>query len=161
MSISVSGKKEIEQVGTIAANNDPEIGKQISDAMEQAGRDGVIAVEEGKGLNTTVELVEGMQFDKGYLSPYFITDTEKMQVVYDDPYILVHEKKVSAIKDLLPILEKVSQSGKPLLVIAEDMEGEALTTTHFKISPLKGASKNNGVFRLIPFSSELWGGLHP
>ncbi|MCP4252303.1 MAG: chaperonin GroEL, partial [Candidatus Scalindua sp.] len=95
MSIGVSGKKEIEQVGTIAANNDSEIGKQISNAMDRAGSDGVIAVEEGQGLETTVDLVEGMQFDKGYLSPYFITDTEKMQVVFEDPYILVHEKKIS------------------------------------------------------------------
>ncbi|OHB89441.1 MAG: chaperonin GroL [Planctomycetes bacterium RIFCSPHIGHO2_02_FULL_40_12] len=139
MSIRISGKKEIEQVGTVAANNDPEIGKQISDAMEQAGKDGVIAVEEGKGLKTTVELVKGMQFDKGYLSPYFITDTEKMQVVYDDPYILVHEKKISAIKDFLPILGKVSQSGKPLLVIAEDMEGEALTT--LVVNKMRGTLK--------------------
>jgi chaperonin GroEL len=139
MSISVSGKKEIEQVGTIAANNDPEIGKQISDAMEQAGRDGVIAVEEGKGLDTTVELVEGMQFEKGYLSPYFITDTEKLQVVYDDPYILVHEKKISSIKDLLPIVEKVSQSGNPLLIIADDMEGDALTT--LVVNKMRGTLK--------------------
>ena len=139
MSISVSGKKEIEQVGTIAANNDPEIGKQISDAMEQAGRDGVIAVEEGKGLDTTVELVEGMQFEKGYLSPYFITDTEKLEVVYDDPYILVHEKKISAIKDLLPIVEKVSQSGKPLLIIADDMDGDALTT--LVVNKMRGTLK--------------------
>ncbi len=139
MSIGVSGKKEIEQVGTIAANNDPEIGKQISDAMDRAGSDGVIAVEEGQGLETTVELVEGMQFDKGYLSPYFITDTEKMQVVFEDPYILVHEKKISAIKDLLPILEKVSQAGKPLLVIAEDLEGEALTT--LVVNKMRGTLK--------------------
>lgn len=126
-------------MGTIAANNDPEIGKQISDAMEQAGKDGVIVVEEGKGLDTTVELVKGMQFDKGYLSPYFITDTEKMQVVFEDPYILVHEKKISAIKELLPILEKVSKSGKPLLVIAEDMEGEALTT--LVVNKMRGTLK--------------------
>ncbi len=139
MSIGVSGKKEIEQVGTIAANNDPEIGKQIADAMDRAGSDGVIAVEEGQGLETTVELVEGMQFDKGYLSPYFITDTEKMQVVFEDPYILVHEKKISAIKDLLPILEKVSQAGKPLLVIAEDLEGEALTT--LVVNKMRGTLK--------------------
>ena len=139
MSIGVSGKKEIEQVGTIAANNDPEIGKLIADAMEQAGSDGVIAVEEGKGLETTVDLVEGMQFDKGYLSPYFVTDTEKMQVVFEDPYILVHEKKISAIKDLLPILEKVSQAGKPLLVIAEDLEGEALTT--LVVNKMRGTLK--------------------
>lgn len=128
MSIPVTGKKEIKQVGTIAANNDSEIGEQISKAMEQAGKDGVIAIEEGKGLNTSVELVEGMQFDKGYLSPYFVTDTEKMKTVYEDPYILIHEKKISTIKDLLPLLEKISQSGKPLLIIAEDIEGETLTT---------------------------------
>ncbi|GAX59432.1 molecular chaperone GroEL [Candidatus Scalindua japonica] len=135
----VSGKKEIEQVGTIAANNDPEIGKQIANAMEQAGSDGVIAVEEGKGLETTVDLVEGMQFDKGYLSPYFVTDTEKMQVVFEDPYILIHEKKISVIKDLLPILEKVSQSGKPFLIIAEDIEGEALTT--LVVNKMRGTLK--------------------
>lgn len=128
MSTGVSGKKEIEQVGTIAANNDPEIGKQIANAMDRAGSDGVIAVEEGQGLETTVELVEGMQFEKGYLSPYFITDSEKMQVVFENPYILIHEKKISILKDLLPLLEKISKAGKPLLVIAEDMEGEALTT---------------------------------
>ncbi len=139
MSIGVSGKKEIEQVGTIAANNDSEIGKQISNAMERAGSDGVIAVEEGQGLETTVELVEGMQFDKGYLSPYFITDTEKMQVVFEDPYILVHEKKISALKDLLPILEQISKSGKPLLVIAEDLEGEALTT--LVVNKMRGTLK--------------------
>ena len=139
MSIAVSGKKEIEQVGTIAANNDPEIGKQISNAMDRAGSDGVIAVEEGQGLETTVELVEGMQFDKGYLSPYFITDTEKLQAVLVDPYILVHEKKISVLKDLLPILEKISQSGKPLLVIAEDLEGEALTT--LVVNKMRGTLK--------------------
>ncbi|MFQ5964452.1 MAG: chaperonin GroEL [Candidatus Scalinduaceae bacterium] len=128
MSINVTGKKEIMQVATIAANNDSEIGEQISNAMEQAGKDGVIAVEEGKGLDTTVELVEGMQFDKGYLSPYFITDTEKMEAVLENPYILIYEKKISTIKDLLPLIENISQSGKPLLMIAEDIEGEALTT---------------------------------
>ena len=139
MSVGVSGKKEIEQVGTIAANNDSEIGKQISNAMDRAGSDGVIAVEEGQGLETTVELVEGMQFDKGYLSPYFITDTEKMQVVFEDPYILVHEKKISALKDLLPILEQISKSGKPLLVIADDLEGEALTT--LVVNKMRGTLK--------------------
>ena len=139
MSVGVSGKKEIEQVGTIAANNDSEIGKQISNAMDRAGSDGVIAVEEGQGLETTVELVEGMQFDKGYLSPYFITDTEKLQAVLVDPYILVHEKKISVLKDLLPILEKISQSGKPLLVIAEDLEGEALTT--LVVNKMRGTLK--------------------
>lgn len=139
MSIKISGKKEIEQVGTISANNDPDIGKQISDAVERAGRDGVITVEEGRGLETTVELVEGMQFDKGYLSPYFITNTEKLEVVLEDPYILIHEKKISSVKDLLGILEKVSQSGKPLLIIAEDMEGEALTT--LVVNKMRGTLK--------------------
>ncbi|ODS32654.1 MAG: chaperonin GroEL [Candidatus Scalindua rubra] len=139
MSVPVTGKQEIEHVGTIAANNDPEIGKQISNAMEQAGRDGVIAVEEGKGLETSVEIVEGMQFDKGYLSPYFVTDTEKMEAVLEDPYIFIHEKKISTIKDLLPLLEQLSQSGKPFLIIAEDMEGEALTT--LVVNKMRGTLK--------------------
>ncbi len=128
MSIPVTGAKEIKQVGTIAANNDLEIGEQISKAMEQAGKDGIIAIEEGKGLDTSVELVEGMQFDKGYLSPYFVTDTAKMETVLEDPYILIHEKKISTVKDLLPLLEKITKSGKPLLIIAEDIEGEAIAT---------------------------------
>lgn len=139
MSIPVTGKKEIKQVGTIAANNDPEIGEQISNAMEKAGRDGVIAVEEGSGLDTFVETVEGMQFDKGYLSPYFITDTEKLEVVLENSYILIHEKKISAVKDLLPLLEKITQSGKPLLIIAEDIEGEALTT--LVVNKIRGTLK--------------------
>jgi chaperonin GroEL len=128
MSIPVTGKTEIKQVGTIAANNDSEIGEQISNAMERAGKDGIITVEEGKGLETSVELVEGMQFDKGYLSPYFVTDAEKMETVLENPHILIHEKKISTVKDLLPLLEKIAKSGNPLLVIAEDIEGEAIAT---------------------------------
>ena len=139
MSISVSGEKEIKQVGTIAAKNDPEIGEQISNAMKRAGKNGVIAVEEGKGLKTTVELVEGMQFDKGFLSPYFVTDVEKLEVVYEDPYILLHEKKISTIKDLVPVLEKISETGKSLIIIAEDIEGEALTT--LVVNKIRGTLK--------------------
>src|SRR5437867_9106222 len=122
------GRKEIAQVGTISANNDPEIGRIIADAMEKVGKDGVITVEEAKGLETTLETVDGMQFDRGYLSPYFITDPEQMEAVLEDAYVLVHEKKTATMKDLLPVLEKVAQSGKPLLIIAEDAEGEAFAT---------------------------------
>src|SRR5512141_2002265 len=128
MSVPSAGKKEIAQVGTISANNDREIGNLIAEAMEKVGKDGVITVEEAKGLETTLETVDGMQFDRGYLSPYFVTDPEKMEAVLDDPYLLIHDKKVSAMKELLPILEKVAQTGKPLLLIAEDVEGEALAT---------------------------------
>jgi len=127
-STSVTGRKEIAQVATIAANNDPEIGKMIADAMEKVGKDGVITVEEGKSLETTVDWVEGMQFDRGYLSPHFVTNRESMTCELEDPYILIHEKKISSVKDLVPLLEKVVQSGKPLVVIAEDIEGEALAT---------------------------------
>ncbi len=127
ISIPVKGRKEIEQVGTVSANHDAEIGKIIADAMEKVGKDGVITVEEGKSLETESTWIEGLQFDKGYLSPYFVTDPSKMQVILEDPYILIHEKKISAAKDLLPILEKISQKGKSLLIIAEDIEGEALT----------------------------------
>jgi chaperonin GroEL len=127
ISIPVKGRKEIEQVGAVSANHDAEIGKIIADAMEKVGKDGVITVEEGKSLETESTWIEGLQFDKGYLSPYFVTDPSKMQVILEDPYILIHEKKISAAKDLLPILEKISQKGKPLLIIAEDIEGEALT----------------------------------
>src|SRR5213075_2653876 len=123
-----AGKKEIAQVGTISANNDKEVGNLIAEAMEKVGKDGVITVEEAKGLETTLETVDGMQFDRGYLSPYFITDPEKMEAVLEDGLILVHDKKISSMKDLLPILEKVAQMGKPLLIIAEDIEGEALAT---------------------------------
>jgi chaperonin GroEL len=128
MSVPVKGKKEIAQVGSISANNDKEIGDLIAEAMEKVGKDGVITVEEAKGLETTLETVEGMQFDRGYLSPYFVTDPEKMEAVLEDPLILIHDKKISSMKDLLPILEKVAQMGKPLLIIAEDIEGEALAT---------------------------------
>jgi chaperonin GroEL len=128
ISVPTAGKKEIAQVGSISANNDPEIGNLIAEAMEKVGKDGVITVEEAKGLETTLETVEGMQFDRGYLSPYFVTDPEKMEAVIEDGYILIHDKKISSMKDLLPILEKVAQLGKPLLIIAEDIEGEALAT---------------------------------
>ncbi|HEX6575318.1 MAG TPA: chaperonin GroEL [Gemmatimonadaceae bacterium] len=128
MSVVTQGKKEIAQVGSISANNDKEIGDLIAEAMEKVGKDGVITVEEAKGLETTLETVEGMQFDRGYLSPYFVTDPEKMEAVLEDAMILIHDKKISSMKDLLPILEKVAQIGKPLLIIAEDIEGEALAT---------------------------------
>ena len=128
ISREVEGKKEIAQVGTISANNDSTSGELIAVAMEKVGKDGVITVEEAKGTDTELEVVEGMQFDRGYLSPYFVTDAETMETLMDDPYILIHDKKISAIKDLLPILEKVSQAGRSLLIIAEDIEGEALAT---------------------------------
>src|SRR5712672_1004365 len=121
-------RREIAQVGTISANNDSTIGDIIAEAMEKVGKEGVITVEEAKGLETTLEVVEGMQFDRGYLSPYFVTDPERMEAVLEDPYILIHEKKISAMKDLLPLLEQVARSGKPLLIIAEEVEGEALAT---------------------------------
>jgi chaperonin GroEL len=139
LSVPSAGKKEIAQVGTISANNDKEIGNLIAEAMEKVGKDGVITVEEAKGLETTLETVEGMQFDRGYLSPYFVTDPEKMEAVLDDPYILIHDKKISAMKELLPVLEKVAQSGKPLLIIAEDVEGEALAT--LVVNKLRGTLK--------------------
>jgi chaperonin GroEL len=120
--------KEIAQVGIISANGDTTIGNIIAEAMEKVGKEGVITVEEAKGLETTLDVVEGMQFDRGYLSPYFVTDPERMEVVLEDPYILIHEKKISAMKDLLPLLEQVARSGKPLLIIAEEVEGEALAT---------------------------------
>ncbi|MEN6457706.1 MAG: chaperonin GroEL [Thermoguttaceae bacterium] len=140
MSISVKNKKEeIAQVGTVAANNDAEIGKLLADAMEKVGKDGVITVDEGKSLATEVEWVEGMQFDRGYLSPYFATDPTKMECVLEDAYILIHEKKLSNVKDLVPILEKVVNAGKPLLIIAEDIDGEALAT--LVINRLRGTLK--------------------
>jgi chaperonin GroEL len=128
MSVPTKGKKEIAQVGSISANNDKEIGDLIAEAMEKVGKDGVITVEEAKGLETTLETVEGMQFDRGYMSTYFVTDPEKMEAALEDALILIHDKKISSMKDLLPILEKVAQMGKPLLIIAEDIEGEALAT---------------------------------
>ncbi len=124
----VGGQKEIAQVGTISANSDSEIGNLIAEAMEKVGKDGVITVEEAKGTETTLDVVEGMQFDRGYLSPYFVTDPELMEAALENPYILIYDKKVASMKDLLPILEKVAQSGRPLLIIAEDVEGEALAT---------------------------------
>src|SRR6266851_2519305 len=139
ISAPTKGRKEIAQVGTISANGDKEIGDKIADAMDKVGKDGVITVEEAKGLETTLETVDGMQFDRGYLSPYFITDPEKMEAVLEDAYILLHDKKVSSMKDLLPVLEKVAQTGKPLLIIAEDVEGEALAT--LVVNKLRGTLK--------------------
>ena len=127
LSRPVKGKM-IAQVGTISANNDATIGKIIAEAMEKVGKDGVITVEEAKTLETSLEVVEGMQFDRGYLSPYFVTDPERMEVVLEDALVLIHEKKISSMKDLLPVLEQVAKLGKPLLIIAEEVEGEALAT---------------------------------
>ncbi|MFZ5447483.1 MAG: chaperonin GroEL [Thermodesulfobacteriota bacterium] len=121
-------QKEIAQVGTISANNDSSIGNIIADAMAKVGKEGVITVEEAKGMETTLEVVEGMQFDRGYISPYFVTNPEKMEASLDEPYILIHEKKISAMKDLLPVLETIAKMGKPLVIIAEDVDGEALAT---------------------------------
>jgi chaperonin GroEL len=128
MSKPTKDKQEIQQVATIAAANDSEIGKIISDAMEKVGHEGVITVEEAKGTETELRVVEGMQFDRGYLSPYFITDAERMECILEDAYVLIHDKKISAVKDILPVLEKIAQSGRPLLIIAEEVEGEALAT---------------------------------
>ncbi len=138
-SIPVKGRKEIEQVGTVSSNHDSEIGKIIADAMEKVGKDGVITVEEGKSLQTVSKWIEGLQFDKGYLSPYLVTDPSRMQVILEDTYILIHEKKISSAKNILPILEKVAQKGKPLLIIAEDIEGEALTL--LVVNKLRGTIK--------------------
>jgi chaperonin GroEL len=139
ISVPTSGKKEIAQVGAISANNDAEIGNLIADAFDKVGKDGVITVEEAKGLETTLETVEGMQFDRGYVSPYFVSDPEKMEAVLEDALILIHDKKVSSMKDLLPVLEKVAQQGRPLLIIAEDVEGEALAT--LVVNKLRGTLK--------------------
>src|SRR5690554_4720997 len=139
ISSDTKGKKEIAQVGSISANNDSEIGELIAEAMEKVGKDGVITVEEAKGLETTLETVDGMQFDRGYVSPYFVTDPERMEAVLEDALILIHDKKISAMKDLLPILEKVAQQGRPLLIIAEDVEGEALAT--LVVNKLRGTLK--------------------
>jgi len=128
LSTSIKDKKEVAQVATIAANGDTKIGADIAEAMDKVGKDGVITVEEAKSTATTLDVVEGMQFDQGYLSPYFVTDAERMEAVLEDPYILIYEKKISSIKDILPLLEKVAHAGKPLLIISEDLEGEALTT---------------------------------
>jgi chaperonin GroEL len=139
ISVPTSGKKEIAQVGAISANNDTEIGNLIADAFDKVGKDGVITVEEARGLETSLDTVEGMQFDRGYVSPYFVTDPEKMEAVLEDAFILIHDKKVSSMKDLLPVLEKVAQQGRPLLIIAEDIEGEALAT--LVVNKLRGTLK--------------------
>jgi chaperonin GroEL len=139
MSKAIKGKNEIVQVGSISANNDEMVGKLISEAMDKVGKEGVITVEEAKSMETTLEVVEGMQFDRGYVSPYFVTDPEKMEAHLEDPYLLVFEKKISSMKDLVPILESVAQSGKPLLIIAEDIEGEALAT--LIVNKLRGTLK--------------------
>src|ERR1043166_7753124 len=128
ISKSTKDPKEIAQVGTISANNDSTIGGLIAEAMEKVGKEGVITVEEAKSLDTQLEVVEGMQFDRGYLSPYFVTDPDRMEAVLEDAYILIHEKKISAMKDLVPLLEQIARGGRPLLVIAEEVEGEALAT---------------------------------
>jgi len=139
ISRDIDSKNEIEQVGTISANNDETIGKLIADAMEKVGKDGVITVEEAKGTETTLETVEGMQFDRGYLSPYFVTNADNMTTELESPFILIYDKKVSTMKDLLPILEKVVQTGRPLLIISEDVEGEALAT--LVVNKLRGTLK--------------------
>ena len=128
MSKSTKDPKEIAQVGTISANNDATIGDIIAEAMEKVGKEGVITVEEAKSLDTQLEIVEGMQFDRGYLSPYFVTDPDRMEAVLENPLILIHEKKISSMKDLLPVLEMVAKSGKPIVILAEEVEGEALAT---------------------------------
>ncbi|HDG68444.1 MAG TPA: chaperonin GroEL, partial [candidate division Zixibacteria bacterium] len=135
----VSDSQEIAYVGAISANNDMEIGKLIAEAMDKVGKEGVITVEEAKGTETTLEVVEGMQFDRGYISPYFITDPDKMEAVLEDPLILIHDKKISSMKDLLPVLEKIAQAGRSLLIIAEDVEGEALAT--LVVNKLRGTLK--------------------
>jgi len=139
MSKALPGKKEIAQVGSISANNDRAIGDLIADAMEKVGKDGVITVEEAKTMETTLDVVEGMQFDRGYLSPYFVTNVDTMEAILEDPFILIHDKKISVMKDMLPILEKTAQMGKPLLVIAEDVEGEALAT--LVVNKIRGTLK--------------------
>jgi chaperonin GroEL len=135
----VKSSDEVAQVGTISANGDAKIGQMIANAMQKVGNEGVITVEEAKSLDTEVDIVEGMQFDRGYLSPYFITNAEKMVVELEDPYILIHEKKLSSLQAMLPVLEAVVQSGKPLLIVAEDVEGEALAT--LVVNKLRGGLK--------------------
>jgi chaperonin GroEL len=143
MSKPVQDKKEIAQVGTISANNDSSIGELIAEAMDKVGKDGVITVEEAKSMATTLDVVEGMQFDRGYISPYFITDPERMTCVLDEPYILIHEKKISSMKDLLPILEQTAKMGRPLLILAEEVEGEALAT--LVVNKLRGTIQVSAV----------------
>jgi len=143
LSKTVKDKKEIEQIATISANYDREIGEKIADAMEKVGKDGVITVEESKSMQTSLDLVEGMQFDQGYLSPYFVSDAERMECVLDEPYILIYEKKISAMKDLLPLLEKVAKAGRPIILVAEDVEGEALAT--LVVNKLRGTLQCSAV----------------
>jgi len=143
LSKPISGKTEISQVGTISSNNDKSIGERIAEAMEKVGKDGVITVEESKTTETTLDVVEGMQFDRGYVSPYFVTDPDNMEALLEEPLILIHDKKISTMKDLLPILEKVAQMGKPMLIIAEDIEGEALAT--LVVNKLRGTIKVSAV----------------
>ncbi len=133
----------IAQVGTISANGDATVGELIAEAMDKVGKDGVITVEESKTLNTELEVVEGMQFDRGYLSPYFVTDSERMEAILENPYILIHEKKISSMKDLLPLLESVAREGRQLLLIAEDIEGEALAT--LVVNKLRGTLQVSAV----------------
>ncbi|WP_147633999.1 chaperonin GroEL [Treponema pectinovorum] len=140
---AVKGSEDITHVATVSANNDPEIGKILADAIEKVGKDGVITVEESKNMDTTVKTVEGMQFDRGYISSYFVTDRDRMEVNYNDAYILIHDKKISSMKDLLPLLEKVAQSGKPLVIICEDMDGEALAT--LVLNSIRGTLKCTAV----------------
>ncbi len=139
MSKKIGDKKEIAQIGTISANNDKTVGEMISEAMEKVGKEGVITVEEAKGMETALEIVEGMQFDRGYISPYFVTNPDKMEVHLDDPYILLNEKKISSMKDMVPILEQIAKMGKPLLIVAEDIEGEALAT--LVVNKIRGTLK--------------------
>src|SRR5438874_11643647 len=139
LSKSTKGPKEIAQVGTISANGDATIGNILADAMEKVGKEGVITVEEAKGLETTLKTVEGMQFDRGYISPYFVTDPARMVAELEDPYILITEKKIGSMADLIPVLEQVVRSGKPILIIAEDIEGEALAT--LVVNKLRGTLK--------------------
>ena len=143
LSKPIKDKKEIAQVGSISANNDPTIGDLIAEAMDKVGKDGVITVEEAKSMETSLEIVEGMQFDRGYLSPYFVTNPERMETVLEDPYILIHEKKISNMRDMLPLLEKIAKTGKPLLIVAEDIEGEALAT--LVVNKLRGTLNVAGV----------------
>src|SRR5256712_1105017 len=142
LSKKVQGKA-IAQVGTISANNDPTIGQIIAEAMEKVGKDGVITVEEAKAMETPLDIVEGMQSDRGYLSPYFVTNPERMEVVLEDALVLIHEKKLSVMKDMLPLLEQVARAGKPLLIIAEDVEGEALAT--LVVNNLRGTLRSAAV----------------
>ncbi|MCK5473496.1 MAG: chaperonin GroEL, partial [Planctomycetes bacterium] len=138
-STAVKGHDDLAKVATISANNDPQVGQILADAMDKVGKDGVITVEEGQSLETVVELVEGMQFDKGFLSPYFITKADSMEAILEDCYILIHEKKISNLRELVPLLEKAAGTGKPLLIIAEDVEGEALAT--LVVNKLRGSLK--------------------